>query len=42
MIIDRTTENSQNQMDLSAQPKGVYLISVTSDGKEVSKKLILK
>lgn len=42
IILDRTIENSQNQLDLSGQPKGVYFISITSDGKEVSKKLILK
>ena len=42
VILNRTLENSQNQMDLSGQPKGVYFISVTSDGKEVSNKLILE
>lgn len=42
LILDRTLENSQNQMDLSGQRKGVYFISVTSDGKEVSNKLILE
>jgi len=42
LVLNKTIENSQNQMDLSEQPKGVYFISVTSEGKELTHKLILE
>jgi len=42
LIIGQNFENNQNQVDLSNQPKGVYLITINQEGRETTQKLILE
>ena len=42
IIINKSLYNSENQIDISNYPNGIYLIKVDTDKHSVSKKIILK
>ncbi|MCE9538037.1 MAG: T9SS type A sorting domain-containing protein [Bacteroidetes bacterium] len=41
-VFDKVSKNDKEKIDLSGKPKGIYILEVESDGKNVMKKIVLQ